>query len=137
MQLWQKIIIGLVLGVVAGLAANLLDLAWLAAALEFIEPVGTVFIRLITMIVIPLVVASLLVGTASLGDIRKLGRIGGRTIAYYLATTAVAVTLGLVLSNVVRPGSRIDEATRDRLAGLYPEQAAGSVPSAQTKPSGR
>jgi Na+/H+-dicarboxylate symporter len=135
MQLWQKILIGLVLGVVVGLIANVLALEWLQVTLELIKPLGTLFIRLITMIVIPLVVASLLVGTASLGDIRKLGRIGGKTVAYYLLTTAFAVTLGLVLANLVKPGSRIDPATRDRLAAEFSEQAAGAVQTAAEKPS--
>jgi proton glutamate symport protein len=60
--------------------------------LQRLEPIGTVFIRLIMMIVVPLVVASLILGTASLGDIGKLGRLGGKTVAFYLCTTAVAVT---------------------------------------------
>ena len=137
MQLWQKILIGLVLGVLVGLLANVLELQWLRTALVWIEPIGVVFIRLITMIVIPLVVASLLVGTASLGDIRKLGRIGGRTVSYYLLTTAVAVTLGLVLANLVQPGSRIDPATRDRLSAEFSEQAAGAMQTAEAKPSVR
>jgi len=135
MALYNKILIGLVLGVVAGLVANIADLAWLQAILEAVEPVGTIFIRLITMIVIPLVVASLLIGTASLGDIRKLGRIGGKTIAFYLSTTAIAVTIGLVLSQLVRPGSRIDPLTRDSLAATFAEEAAGRVELAATKPS--
>ena len=135
MALYNKILIGLVLGVVAGLVANIAALAWLQAILEAVEPVGTIFIRLITMIVIPLVVASLLIGTASLGDIRKLGRIGGKTIAFYLTTTAIAVTIGLVLSQLVRPGSRIDPQTRDSLAATFAEEAAGRVELAATKPS--
>jgi Na+/H+-dicarboxylate symporter len=116
MQLSTRILIGLVAGAATGLVAKLAGLAWLEQALAFTEPLGTAFIRLITMIVIPLVVASLLVGTASLGDLRKLGRLGGKTMGYYLFTTAVAVTIGIAVSNVVRPGGRIDPATRDRLA---------------------
>jgi Na+/H+-dicarboxylate symporter len=135
MALYNKILIGLVLGVVAGLTANIADLGWMQALLQAVEPVGTIFIRLITMIVIPLVVASLLIGTASLGDIRKLGRIGGKTIAFYLTTTAIAVTIGLVLSQVVRPGSRIDPVTRDSLAASFAEEAAGRVELAAAKPS--
>ena len=134
MQLWQKILIGLVLGVVVGLVANLMALEWLQTALVWIEPIGTLFIKLITMIVIPLVVASLLVGTASLGDIRKLGRIGGKTVSYYLITTAVAVSIGLLLSNIVRPGGRIDPTTRDRLSSQFSEQAAGAMVTAEAKP---
>jgi len=135
--LHTKILIGLAAGVVVGLLANVLDLRWLTLALGYLEPLGTVFIRAITMIVIPLVVASLLVGTASLGDLRKLGRIGGRTLGYYLATTAVAVTLGLVLSNVVRPGSRIEPATRDELAAQFAGEAASRVQLAEAAPSVR
>jgi Na+/H+-dicarboxylate symporter len=87
------------------------------------------------MIVIPLVVASLLVGTASLGDLRKLGRIGGKTLVYYLGTTAVAVTIGLVLSNVVRPGSRVSEQTREELSARYGGDAAARIGIAAEAPS--
>ena len=134
MQLYTKIFIGLVAGVVVGLIANLAGLVWLQNALVALRPVGTAFIKLITMLVVPLVVASLLVGTASLGDIRKLGRIGGKTVAYYMMTTAVAVTIGLILSNIIRPGSRIDPATRDSLAAQFSNEAAGRVALAAESP---
>src|SRR5690606_34630768 len=124
MQLYTKILIGLILGVVLGLVANVLELEWLRSVLVALEPVGTGFIRLITMVVIPLIVASLMIGTASLGDLRKLGRIGGKTVIAYLATTAIAVMIGLLLSNVIKPGSRIDGATRDRLAEAFAGEAA-------------
>ncbi|MGH7483279.1 MAG: cation:dicarboxylate symporter family transporter, partial [Longimicrobiales bacterium] len=119
MPLYTKILIGLGLGILVGLVANIFELLWLREFLESIEIVGTLFIRLITMIVVPLVIASLLVGTASLGDIRKLGRIGGKTIIFYLTTTALAVMIGLVLSNIVEPGARVDAGTRDRLAAEF------------------
>lgn len=135
MPLYKQILIGLGAGVVAGFVANVADLAPLKNALVALEPIGTAFIRLIMMIVIPLVVASLLVGTASLGDIRKLGRIGGKTIAYYMCTTAVAVTIGLFVSNVVEPGSRIDAATRDRLSASFSAQAQEALALAAEKPS--
>jgi proton glutamate symport protein len=135
MQLYTKILIGLVAGAVFGLTANVLELAWLRDLLIGIEPVGTAFIRLITMVVVPLVAASLLIGTASLGDLRKLGRIGGKTVVYYLATTAVAVTIGIGISNVVKPGSRIDPETRDSLAAAFEEQAGRAVQLAAEKPS--
>lgn len=137
MELYTKILIGLVLGVVIGLVANLGGLEWLQVLLGWIEPIGTAFIRLITMVVVPLVLASLLVGTASLGDLRKLGRIGGKTLAYYLCTTAIAVTIGLALSNLVRPGARIDEATRDELSAAFAGEAGSRVELAQESPSVR
>jgi Na+/H+-dicarboxylate symporter len=135
MQLYTKILIGLVLGAILGLVANVFALDWLRAVLIGIEPVGTAFIRLITMVVVPLVAASLLIGTASLGDLRKLGRIGGKTVGYYLATTAVAVTIGIAISNLVRPGARIDPATRDTLAQEFAEQAGRAVQLAAERPT--
>jgi len=137
MQLYTKILIGLIAGVVLGMVAGLLDLVWLQTAFGWIEPIGTLFIRLIMMIVVPLVVASLILGTASLGDIRKLGRIGGKTVAYYLSTTAFAIVIGLVLSNLVRPGSRIEPATREALEATYSGQAAERVTQAAERPSVR
>jgi Na+/H+-dicarboxylate symporter len=135
MQLYTKILIGLIGGVVAGVGANLLGIEALQTLFAAIEPLGTGWIRLITMIVIPLVVASLLVGTASLGDLRKVGRIGGKTLVYYMATTAIAVTIGLVLSQALQPGSRIDPATRDALSAQFAGQAATSMTLAAEKPS--
>jgi proton glutamate symport protein len=134
MQLYTKIFIGLGLGVAAGTIANVFGLTWLRDLLVMVEPIGTAFIRLITMVVIPLVVASLLVGTASLGDLRKLGRIGGKTVTYYLATTAIAVTIGLLLSNLILPGSRISPETRDSLAQAFEGEAAGRLALAAEKP---
>jgi proton glutamate symport protein len=119
MQLYTKILIGLIAGGVLGGVANWLQIAPMISLFSALEPLGTAFINLITMIVIPLVVASLLVGTASLGNLRKLGRIGGKTVAYYMLTTAVAVTIGLGLANVIKPGGGVSETTRDELAARY------------------
>lgn len=135
MQLYTKILIGLVLGAVLGMAANLLEIIWLRDFFVALEPIGTAFIRLITMVVVPLVVASLLVGTASLGDLRKLGRIGGKTVLFYLGTTAVAVVIGLVISNVVQPGSRIAPETRDTLAAQFEGDAANRMQLAEQAPT--
>ncbi len=135
MQLYTKILIGLVLGAIFGLVANVMELVWLRDLLVAIEPIGTAFIRLITMVVVPLVAASLLIGTASLGDLRKLGRIGGKTVTYYMATTAIAVMIGIGISNLVRPGSRIDPETRDSLAAAFEEQAGRAVELAAERPT--
>lgn len=135
MQLYTKILLGLILGGVVGFAANIFGLIWLQNILIAMEPIGTAFIRLITMVVIPLVVASLMVGTASLGDLAKLGRIGGKTVAFYLCTTAVAVTIGLAVSNVVKPGSRINETTRDALASQFEGEAAQRMTLADEAPT--
>ena len=135
MQLYNKILIGLVAGTTVGAVANVADIGWLRDTLIALEPVGTAFIRLITMIVIPLVIASLMVGTASLGDLRKLGRIGGKTIVYYLFTTALAVGIGLLVSNVVQPGGGVDPATRDQLAAQFESEAQGRMKIASEAPS--
>ncbi len=134
MQLYTKILIGLISGAAVGAFANLAGVEPLQNLLGSFEPLGTAFINLITMIVIPLVVASLLVGTASLGDLRKLGRIGGKTLLYYMTTTAVAVTIGLVLANVIRPGAGVSEVTRDQLAATYGGDAAARVDLAEHAP---
>ncbi len=135
MQLYTKILIGLVAGAGIGLVANVANIAWLRETLTALEPVGTAFIRLITMIVVPLVFASLLVGTASLGDIRKLGRIGSKTIVYYILTTTIAVTIGLALGNLFSPGSSVDPATRDQLAARFEGEAQGKMEIAAESPS--
>jgi len=102
MSLPNKILIGLILGVVAGL---LIGPEGVGFAKKWIAPVGTLFINLIKMIIVPLVLASLVVGASSLGDVRKLGRIGGKTISFYLITTAMAVTLGIIMALIINPGS--------------------------------
>jgi Na+/H+-dicarboxylate symporter len=134
MQLHTKILLGLVLGAVLGMTANLLGLEWLRQVLFTLEPMGQAFIKLITMVVIPLVAASLLVGTASLGDLRKLGRIGGKTLGFFLATTAAAVALGLVLSQLITPGSGINPETRDSLSAGFEGVAAGRLEMAAEAP---
>ena len=86
MQLHTKILIGLVAGAIIGALAEQLGVGhWVVA----LEPLGQAFIRLLIMIVIPLVMASLIVGTASLGDLKKLGRIGIKTIGYYLVASPI------------------------------------------------
>lgn len=138
MQLHNKIFLGLVLGTGVGAAVNLGGLAqaafWTDAALPALNFVGSAFIRLITMVVIPLVVASLVLGVASLGDVRKLGRIGGRTVAYYLVTTAIAITIGLVLATAVRPGSQLGAESREELARQFATQAEERIALAAEKP---
>lgn len=101
MKLTTKIFIGLIGGVIVGflLTANP------EIATTYIKPFGDLFLRLIKMIIVPLVLSSLIVGAASVGDVKKLGRIGGKTIGYYLCTTAVAVLIGLILGNLINPGA--------------------------------
>lgn len=127
MNLHTKILLGLALGIPVGLV--------LGPRASYLQPIGDIFISLIRMIVVPLVFASLLVGTASLGDIRKLGRIGIKTIAYYLCTTAIAITIGLLIGSAVKPGSSLDQGTKDRLLNEYKKQAVEKIEIAKKKPS--
>ncbi len=113
---WQ-IIIGLVLGLLLGLWAA--AQGWGSWVDRWIAPLGTVFINLLKLIAVPLVLASLIVGVTSLSDLRRLSRIGTKTIALYIATTVVAITLGLVLVNLLQPGHTVPADMRERLQSAY------------------
>lgn len=126
-KLHTKIFFGLVLGIVAGLIFG--------DKVLVIKPVGDIFLRLITMIVVPLVFASLMLGTASLGDVRKLGRIGAKTAAYFVATTVIAITVGLLLANTVKPGEGLGEEVRAELYKNYEARAQAGIQSLEEKPS--
>ena len=106
-----KIIIGLLLGVIWSMISASAGLSSFTA--DWINPFGVIFVRLLKLIAIPLVLFSIVTGVASLSDAKKLGRMGGRTIGMYLATTAVAVGVGLVLANIINPGKKITN--NDRL----------------------
>jgi Na+/H+-dicarboxylate symporter len=131
MKLYTKILIALALGAALGVIANAYDVGWLRVAIAFIEPIGTAFIRLMTMIVLPLVVSSLLVGTASLGDVRQVGKVGARTLGFALAATIVATIVGLLVFAIFRPGSGLDIAIRDALAAPFADRAQTAA-AAQT-----
>ena len=102
LALHWKIIIGMVLGVVYGLIAS--KYGWIDFSDDWIKPWGVIFVNLLKLIAVPLVFASLMKGVASLSDISKLSRIGGKTIAIYLTSTVIAVSIGLLLVNTVKPG---------------------------------
>ena len=110
MKLQTRILLGVVSGVVVGALARIPGFEPLQRTLIAIEPLGTVFIRLITMVVVPLVVASLFVGVASLGDARQLGRIGGKTLAYFALTTLIAATIGLAVARATNVGALAPDA---------------------------
>jgi len=96
LKLWQKIIVALILGVVVG--------AVLGPAAEYIKPIGSLFINLIKMLIVPLIFSSLVVGICSMDDIKKMGRIGAKSFGVYLLTTAIAITIGLIIGTVLQPG---------------------------------
>src|SRR2546422_5500379 len=88
-------------------------------------PVGQVFLRMLLMTVIPLVFTSITLGVAGIGDIRKVGRVGARTLVYFLLSTALSAAIGLVLVNVFRPGVGLSPDVRAQLMATYGAQAAG------------
>ena len=107
LALHTRMLIGFAVGVVAGLAANMLvgEAAWLDVLVTYVaDPIGQLFLRLLFMVVIPLVFSALVLGVVEIGDPRSLGRIGGKTLLWILVVTAMAVTIGLVLVNVLQPG---------------------------------
>jgi Na+/H+-dicarboxylate symporter len=129
-RLETKIFLGLVAGAAVGAAARLQSApaALLARGVIAAEPLGTIFIRLVSMVVVPLVIASLFTGIASLGDVRRLGGIGGRTLAYFLFTTLIAAAIGLAVAVTTGVGSGADAATRAALASLAPAASVAVPP---------
>ncbi|MGH2522295.1 MAG: dicarboxylate/amino acid:cation symporter, partial [Anaerolineales bacterium] len=113
-----KILLGLLAGAATGVACHALFapspvLEWTVTKIT--QPVGQMWLRALIMIVLPLVFASLTLGVAGLGDVRKLGRIGLKTVAYFLITTALAACIGLTLVNTLRPGDGLSPQTRTEL----------------------
>ncbi len=126
MKLQTRILLGLAAGIAVGFAARIPDFASLNGAVLALEPLGTAFIRLLSMTIVPLVVASLFLGVASLADVRRLGRIGGKTLAWFAGSTVIAATIGLVTALIAQLGSGLDTATRESLTTQF-EQHGSAV----------
>jgi len=126
-----KIILGMVLGIVVGLIAS--SLGAREFVVDWIKPFGTIFINLLKLIAIPLIIASLIKGVSDLKDISKLSRMGGRTIAIYMCTTVFAVLTGLLLVNIIKPGTSINEQTRQELLDGYASEASGKIAMAEAQ----
>ena len=126
-KLHTQIFFGLLLGIAAGLIFG--------EKVLIIKPVGTIFLRFITMIVVPLVFVSLMLGTASLGDMRKLGRIGAKTAIYFIITTIIAICVGLFLVNTINPGEGLNEEVKAELYRNYQAKAQDGIKIMEEKPS--
>lgn len=125
--LHTRILLALFLGALAGLSAHSLtgDAGWTTWLADNIAaPVGQIFLRLLLMTVVPLVFASIVLGVTGLGDVRSLGRVGGKTLVYFVASSAVAAALGIVLVNIMDPGSSIDPMMRAALLDDFKDQAS-------------
>jgi len=135
LALHTKILLGLIVGVVAGVFVNKqfggthAGVAWTIDNITY--PIGQLFLRLLLMIVVPLVFSSLVVGIAGIGDIRKLGRIGLKSFGYCLVISAISVAIGLTLANTIRPGNRIDPATATALQERFASDATTRVEDAK------
>jgi len=127
---WQ-IIIGLILGVAWALLSA--QQGWSKFTLNWIDPFGQIFIRLLKLIAVPLVLFSVIKGVSGLTDVKRLGRLGAKTITAYLLTTFFAVCLGLVLVNVIQPGTYSDDEQRIKNRVDY-EQWVESMPSVEYQP---
>ncbi|MGB3152464.1 MAG: dicarboxylate/amino acid:cation symporter [Maribacter sp.] len=118
LELHWKILIGMVLGILFGFVMTQVE--WGANFVnDWINPLGTIFVKLLKLIAIPLILASLVKGISDLKDISKFRNIGLRTIAIYIGTTVVAITIGLLLVNVLKPGVGISEETITKLTETY------------------
>jgi dicarboxylate/amino acid:cation (Na+ or H+) symporter, DAACS family len=135
MPLHTRILIGLAVGVISGVAVNYSfggdhpRVVWIIENIT--APIGQLFLRLLLMIVVPLVFSSLVVGIAGIGDIRKLGRVGLKSFGYCLVVSAISVVIGLTLANTIKPGKRIDPTTKAALEQRYSSDASKQVDAAK------
>tara|TARA_B100000953_G_scaffold87081_1_gene70981 strand:- start:504 stop:1727 length:1224 start_codon:yes stop_codon:yes gene_type:complete len=106
-------------------------MGWGQFTTDWIAPFGTIFIRLLKFIAVPLVLTSLITGVASLSDLKKLSRIGGKTISIYIITTAISVTIGLVIVNILQPGNKVPYDMQSKLQETYQADASYRADSAQ------
>ncbi len=136
LALHWKILIGMALGVIFGLIMSYV-IGGAQFVGDYIKPFGTIFINLLKLIAVPLFLASLIKGVSDLKDISKLSQMGGRTIVTYLLTTLTAVTIGLVLVNIIQPGKSISVDTRQELVEAYSSDTkAKQMAAAKQKEAG-
>ena len=129
MALHWKILIGMVAGIVFGLVAS--AMGWQQFSADWIKPFGVIFINVLKLIAIPLIITSLIKGVSDLQDISRFSKMGARTIVLYVMTTVVAVTVGLVIGNLVKPGERITAGTRAELLHDYSGDAKSRIVTAE------
>jgi len=124
-----QILTGLLLGVLFGIGSS--ALGWNDWVVDWVKPFGTLFVNLLKLIAAPLVLASLVVGVSGLSDVGKLSRLGGRTIALYMSTTVLAISIGLLVVNWAKPGQYITPERRDALKERFSSQAASKAETAK------
>ncbi len=134
-KLHTKILYGLLTGAVLGILANT-QLGGKHLLVEWVNhfvagPLGQIFLRLLFMIVMPLVFSSMALGVAGLGDLRRVGRVGGKTVAYFVVTTLLAAVMALVFVSVIKPGSGLDPAVKSELMAAYATDASAKITTSQ------
>lgn len=125
LALHWKILIGLFLGIIWGLVSS--QLGWSSFTIDWIKPFGNIFINLLKLIAVPLVIVSLIDGISNLKDISQLSKMGGKTIALYLSTTLIAISIGLILVNIIQPGKSIEESKRIELQQSFAAKAGEKI----------
>src|SRR5690625_219267 len=128
MKWYQKLHWQIIIGLFAGLLWG-----WLSSAVgineftsDYIRPFGDIFVQLLKLIAVPLILVSLVVGVASLNDMTKLSRMGGKTLGIYVLTSVIAILIGLTVVNVMNPGGTLPLETRTSLMESYGENVEGS-----------
>lgn len=135
LALHWKIIIGLVLGIIWGLLSSHFE--WSDFTRWWIKPFGIIFLNLLKLIAVPLVIVSLIDGISNLTDISRLSKIGVKTLGFYLITTFIAIVIGMVLVNLIKPGNSVSEEKRQELQQLYlPKASEKAEVARQIKDSG-
>lgn len=128
---WQ-ILLGMATGIIFGLVFTTFSFGPSFVS-DWIKPFGTIFINALKLIAVPLILASLIKGVSDLKDIAKLSKMGGRTIGTYLLTTLIAVTIGLAVVNIIKPGASVSKKTQDELEMAYASDAAAKQEAAQAQ----
>lgn len=118
LALHWRILLGMVLGVL--FAISMVQFEWgKSFVVDWIKPFGTIFINVLKLIAVPLILASLIKGVSDLKDLSKLSSMGSKTIGIYIITTIIAVSIGITVVNIVKPGNSISEKTRKELVANY------------------
>ena len=135
MKLHTKILLALLIGTTAGILVNT-QLGKDDPTVGFVNtylagPIGQIFLRMLFMVVMPLVFSSIALGVAGLGDLRKVGQVGGKAIGYFLGTTFIAAAFGLLAVSLVRPGDAVPDAVKTELMATYAGDAAAKIEAGQ------
>ncbi len=140
LQLHWKMLIGFLAGLALGLVAHYVsgaDAPWVQWLTTYVtQPAGTLFLRLIFMLVIPLLFSALIIGVAEMGDVRSLGRVGWKTLGYTILASGIAVVLGLVLVNWLQPGAGVDPVAAQAMLAQGADRAKDIVGSSANQPKG-